>query len=608
MLLLLIEYLRRKGIKIISCLHDYAGKFLTYVVVVIAKYLKLHPEDSFSMYKIQYSMLGKTKLSGTAKQLEKNIDVEMLSQCCSEGGKARPIRNLFTSIWMLTFGEHNTYRTFINSLTPIPIIKKLGYTSLSAMYSASLVFLLVDDCSVAFEFSKQIEENKTPPSMTAVFYMLLMNGTCQMIKNWNLKMCAALYLITSTLKKEALVKKRKAIDLDSTAKKGTDGMMKSKILEEFARIWNALDGNINLLLPGSRLQFYIHSCVVSKTLNKCQQKDYKQKIVSTFYPTIGDESSLSKLPFLTMILKLFSDDRLHNKDQLQKFQKIQFYAVSSNPKLRLNIEGISPYKAESMKYTQMSPYFNLLGGRRVHHGMCLIINQTFQNYLLLHRAGTEKDEQNLKRAWEYLGCKNNVEIKRDLNKIQMIKALKCFRDNLEKINPDYCVVCILSHGNLNKKKQRDEVMDANLEMVSMNKIKNMFVDGKQCAAMIGKPKLFFIQACRGKQNQNMIDTDMSETDGEENKEDMEDDGKKYINKSWFFVYQSTIKGYSSNRHPQNGTIFIQSLCKELMENGRKIDLSTIASSVNQRIMRKFNIQAPVYENQLGDFIYFQPYE
>ena len=55
-----------------------------------------------------------------------------------------------------------------------------------------------------------------------------------------------------------------------------------------------------------------------------------------------------------------------------------------------------------------------------------------------------------------------------------------------------------------------------------------------------------------------------------------------------------------------GTIFIQSLCKEMMENGRKLNLATIASSVNQRIMRKFNIQAPIYENQLGDFIYFEP--
>ena len=38
-----------------------------------------------------------------------------------------------------------------------------------------------------------------------------------------------------------------------------------------------------------------------------------------------------------------------------------------------------------------------------------------------------------------------------------------------------------------------------------------------------------------------------------------------------------------------------------------MNLSTIASSVNQRIMTQFNIQAPTYKNQLGDFINFKPY-
>ena len=114
----------------------------------------------------------------------------------------------------------------------------------------------------------------------------------------------------------------------------------------------------------------------------------------------------------------------------------------------------------------------------VYIGTCLIINQTFRHHPKLFRAGTEKDELDLKHAWEFLGCTGNVEIKRDLNKAQMIQALKSFRDNLKYSNPDYCVICILGHGNLNKRKRRDEVMDANLEMVSMNKIKNMFVDGR----------------------------------------------------------------------------------------------------------------------------------
>ena len=93
------------------------------------------------------------------------------------------------------------------------------------------------------------------------------------------------------------------------------------------------------------------------------------------------------------------------------------------------------------------------------------------------------------------------EVKRDKSEPASQNVQARYLDHLKESNPDYFVICILGHGNLNKKKRRDEVMDANLEMVSMNKIKNMFVDGRQCPSMIGKPKLFFVQACRGKENQ-----------------------------------------------------------------------------------------------------------
>ena len=583
-----------------------AGKILTYFAVFMSRYLNIWAEDGFSMFKNQYIMLGRTELSGTTSKFEKKFEVRMFLKCVSDGGNAPFIRNIFSSMWMLSFGEYHNYRTFKNILMSTEIIKQLGYTSLSAMYSASIVFLLVDDSGEAYAFSKEIEDNKIPPSMSAVFYILQQNGTYRMIKNWDIKMLAAMHVITSMLTNKTLERTKKDTTFQNIAQKSKDEDLDINILEEFARMWISLDGKTNLFLSSLRLQFFIHFCSVAKYLDMDQQKQYKEKIVSKFYQGTENSLFLSGLPFLTIALKLFSDGLLQNEEQLQKFQDVDYHPVTSNSKLILNLEKINLNDVKMIKYSKISPHFNFLGGRRVRHGMCLIINQTFKQHPLLYRAGTEKDEQDLKTVWDHLGCRNFVKIKRDLSKFEMMEALKSFRDNLREHNPDYFVICILGHGNLNKKKRRDEVMDANLEMVSMNKIKNMFVDGRQCPSMIGKPKLFFVQACRGKENQNMIDTDMSETDGEDGIEETVQNGKKYINKSWFFVFQSTIKGFASNRHPQNGTIFIQSLCKEMMENGRKLNLATIASSVNQRIMRKFNIQAPIYENQLGDFIYFEP--
>ena len=419
-------------------------------------------------------------------------------------------------------------------------------------------------------------------------------------------MLAALHLITINVTNNGIALPKKEIIHANIIKKCKTEKLEVEVMEDFARMWYSLNGKTSMFLSKLRMHFFIHICSIAKSLDVERQHEYKVKIVSIFYDETENNSSLTNLPLLTLVLKLFSDGLFRDDDQLQKFQNIDFPPVSLKSDLKLNLEGIKMSDSKNIKDSKISPHFNLLGGRRVHRGMCLIINQTFQDHPKLYRAGTEKDERDLKQAWEFLGCKDTVEIKRDLNKVEMTQALKSFRDNLKYNNPDYCVICILGHGNLNKRKRRDEVMDANLEMVSMNKIKNMFVDGRQCPTMIGKPKLFFIQACRGNENQNMIDTDMSETDGDEEKEDLDKDGVKYINKSWFFVFQSTIKGFSSNRHPQNGTIFIQSLCRELMENGRKLNLSTIASSVNQRIMRQFHVQAPIYENQLGDFIYFHP--
>ena len=131
----------------------------------------------------------------------------------------------------------------------------------------------------------------------------------------------------------------------------------------------------------------------------------------------------------------------------------------------------------------------------------------------------------------------------------------------------------------------------------------------------------------------------------ENEINVTTNGRSLPQKSWFFVHHSTIKGneigcniaiciisncnilsfseaicdlllvynvticmlgFVSNRVPDEGSIFIQALCKELDENGSKHDINTIASCVNRRIMNEYSIQAPIFENQLGDFVYLAP--
>ena len=206
-------------------------------------------------------------------------------------------------------------------------------------------------------------------------------------------------------------------------------------------------------------------------------------------------------------------------------------------------------------------------GRLVHRGECLIINQIFKDSPQYYREGTEQDEESLIRTWNMIGCRDSVTVVRDLTKKQIITALNKFRHKLEKSRPDFMVIFILSHGFRDRRTGCDCIMDINQQGLSVTSIKNKYIDGHLCPSMVGKPKLFFIQACRGKFRQESLSNhpsypfipavDFSETDGEEDEEKiLEIDGVRYAHKSWFFVFHSTIKDFVSLRSPSGGTLFI----------------------------------------------------
>ena len=136
-------------------------------------------------------------------------------------------------------------------------------------------------------------------------------------------------------------------------------------------------------------------------------------------------------------------------------------------------------------------------GVQLVRGECLIINQLFENDPKYRRESSRKDEHDLVKIWDRLGCKNNIRVERDLTKTEMMNALVEFRHRLKVTSPDFMVLVILSHGKRDSKTGMEYIMDINMKGIPFSKIRNMFIDGHKCPSMIGKPKLFFIQACRG---------------------------------------------------------------------------------------------------------------
>ncbi|XP_049335741.1 caspase-7 [Astyanax mexicanus] len=226
---------------------------------------------------------------------------------------------------------------------------------------------------------------------------------------------------------------------------------------------------------------------------------------------------------------------------------------------------------------------------KIPRGDCVIINNMdFEENnkknvkpQLQYRTGSDKDKESLEEVFTWLGF--TVEVHTNKTAKQMKDILNKFGQKTHE--GDCFVCCILSHGCA------EGVYGTDGGVVSSEDIFSPF-RGLICPSLAKKPKAFFIQACRGKDYQRLVEVqaDNAESDKAEDEDDkeLELDGEQITipNDADFFVARSTVKGFYSIRNPQKGSWFIQSLCEQLKKFCPKGEgIQNILNCVNKEVSR-----------------------
>ncbi|KAK6187860.1 hypothetical protein SNE40_005793 [Patella caerulea] len=133
------------------------------------------------------------------------------------------------------------------------------------------------------------------------------------------------------------------------------------------------------------------------------------------------------------------------------------------------------------------------GGKRL---MLVIQNEIFHK--MDNRIGCKADTKALKTTFKKLGFR--VKCFKNLEARQIAKTLKEASENFNHGEADCFACVILSHGDefyTSLRERKNMIYGIDEGRISVERIMNYF-DSQNCPALQGKPRLFFIQACRGK--------------------------------------------------------------------------------------------------------------
>ncbi|KAM6070911.1 PREDICTED: caspase-10 [Chlamydotis macqueenii] len=214
-----------------------------------------------------------------------------------------------------------------------------------------------------------------------------------------------------------------------------------------------------------------------------------------------------------------------------------------------------------------------------HRGFCLVINNVNFDRSLQERKGSCKDAGELERVFTWLGL--DVRTYTDLTSQEIKDLMRTWQHSQDHKDRDCFICCILSHGESGAIYGKDE------ELVPIRTIMSYFT-ARRCPQLAEKPKLFFIQACQGKEIQCpvYVEADAQIPDLSSMQQSVSP-SESIPEEADFLLGMATIDGYVSFRHVQQGAWYIQALCSKLqLLVPRGEDILSILTEVNEDVSRR----------------------
>ena len=202
---------------------------------------------------------------------------------------------------------------------------------------------------------------------------------------------------------------------------------------------------------------------------------------------------------------------------------------------------------------------------RVKSGYVLIINnEAFTGSA--DRPGSQEDVRNLEDLFDTFGFKP-VKVVKNRTAAQMQELLE---ETSEKDFARFdCFICvILSHGS------KDGVLGIDHGSIPVDSLTSKFCHGA-CPTLDGKPKVFFIQACRGTQEDiNEVESDAIAT--------MMPYPQLPSNADLLICYSSS-PGFQSYRQPEYGSWFIATVVRIFKQYAHEEHLMDMMLRVNHEV-------------------------